>query len=185
MVKIFYCDIFDTEIDKTLIDKLPSSRKSYVENFKDENRKKQSLFVWLLLEYVMRFYNVDISTKTVIKNINGAWEIQDCGLSFSLSHSKNIVVVAISEFQVGVDVEICSSKILKIKSKLNTNKNDISDLTKLWVEKECVIKVNNKNAINICYHNVFDKFNNEYVIGVLSVEKENHIYKVDISNLKN
>ena len=125
MVKVYYSDITKITANEKILDKLPLVRKQYVTSISDEKRRKQSVFIWLLLEYVLK-ESCGKSDYTFFVE-NGEWLAKDCEFHFSLSHSDNIVAVAISNGCVGVDVEKCDKKVLRLASKLSDfSSNDIN-----------------------------------------------------------
>ena len=166
MVKIYYADVSDVCEFEFLIKNLSEPRKSYVESITDSNRRKQSLCVWLLLEYALNDMGIT-SFKYHLKD-NGEWVVDVDGVFVSLSHSKNIVAVSIGDQVNGVDVEACSEKLFKIEKLFNDNnkKQEISveDLALCWTEKESKIKA----KINGFMSNIMlsDGLKNKYCLSV-------------------
>ncbi len=65
----------------------------------------------------------------------------------SFSHSKDLVLVALSDIPVGIDVELCASRILKLKHKfmneqemLHFDPENPKDVTLIWCAKEAIFK---------------------------------------------
>lgn len=84
-------------------------------------------------------------------NSNGAPEISN-GKHISISHSKNLVAIIISDKKIGLDIEYISEKPLKLSPKFITN-NSHQDLTKekatlIWCCKEAVFKWHQKGSID-------------------------------------
>ena len=104
MVKLFVADISnlpDPLSAPELLDKLPKERQQRIHNMKQENSRKQSMGVGLLLQKVLALYHMQESQ--VFIGEHGKPMID--GLEFSLSHSGNLVVCAVSDQPVGCDVE--------------------------------------------------------------------------------
>ena len=122
MLKVFFSDISGAAgVENAEI--LCRVRKEYTDGIKEPYRKRQSVLVWKLLEYVFYRY---FSIKDVVFSLDksGKWTSDQTDLFFSLSHSGNIVAVAVSDSErTGVDVEKVSEKIFKLVNKLLINGN--------------------------------------------------------------
>ena len=104
MVKLFVADISnlpDPLSTPELLDKLPEERQQRIHHMKQENSRKQSMGVGLLLQKVLALYHMQDSQ--VFVGEHGKPMID--GLEFSLSHSGNLVLCAVSDEPVGCDVE--------------------------------------------------------------------------------
>ena len=170
MVKVYYCDIADYKLNENIIENLVSVRKDYVNSITDVKRKTQSVAAWKLLEYavMLNFPN----QKFDYKSENGVFSAVNNPFYFSISHSNNFVAVAISNFSIGVDVEKCDSKILKLKSRLNCSdfgQTDIEKLTVSWTEKESLFKA--KVGNNFFNKKLIDKNGNAYFLTVCTDEE--------------
>ena len=82
-------------------------------------------------------------------------------LHISISHSKNFVALAVSTHPIGIDIEECHERILKIRDRfLNAEEKKIFDLKSLydltvaWCIKESLFKLNSENKINIQHEDV-------------------------------
>ncbi len=182
VIKVFYCDISGITDYKKLIQTLPKIRKDYVLSIKDEHRQKQSVLVWKLLESCLaNHYNV----KNPYFEFNGTtWCLQNSELRFSLSHSKNIVSVAISKNLVGVDVQICDVKILRIKEKLccDYEINDVEALTEIWTKKESLFK--SGKGDNFHTQKLLDALGNNYLLTVCCDDNDVKFINVDVNLLR-
>jgi phosphopantetheinyl transferase len=78
--------------------------------------------------------------------------ILDNNKNISISHSKQLVAIIVSEFKSAIDIEIISKRILKIKDKFISKFDNINysqkDLTIAWSTKECIFKWHQKGYIN-------------------------------------
>lgn len=78
---------------------LPKNILSHCNQYKDKHMKKVSLFTWWCLSQY-----IDLSN--VIFNDNGK-PLLSCNKFISLSHSLNMVAIAIDDKPIGVDIEAC------------------------------------------------------------------------------
>lgn len=138
------CSIAIWDTQETLDELLKLSRPFYLTKFKTEKRKKEFLASRLLVQ--------EISQNTIITyNEFGAPEL-DNGKYISISHSKEMVAIIISEQQVGMDVEQISEKVLHLSSKFVSEKN-LKNLSKekatlIWCCKEAVFKWHQKGGVD-------------------------------------
>ncbi len=170
MVKVFYADISSLFSKNRNVKVKSAVRQRYINSIKDEKRRTQSLAVWKLLEEAcanLGYYNVNFAVDR-----KGKWFETRNKLKFSISHSGNYIVVAVDKkFGIGVDVEKCSARILKIGSKLSGEelnvgiKEKMEILTRKWTERESLFK---SEIVDGNYTSVFlyDKNKNEYVLTV-------------------
>lgn len=148
MVKIYYLDISILPSENYDFDGFCEERIRYVNGIKDATRKKQSYYVWKLLLRALSLLGFDLNAFSFSMNKEGRWI--DCSslVNFSLSHSKNLVCVAICDSEISVDVELVSNKIFGVKKLLvgdNTKEGscdyDEHLLTKKWTIFECQKKL--------------------------------------------
>ena len=167
MVKIYYATVSGISVDANLINSLPILRRNYVLSIKDDFRRNQSVLIWKLLEYALQKELV-LNKEIEYIETNGEWSLKNSNVKFSMSHSKDALVVAVSDKRVGVDVELCSEKILRLSKMFPKDCGGVDNeerLTTLWTQKESSFKAKVKG-------NFFSKsilFNNDkYVISVCS-----------------
>jgi 4'-phosphopantetheinyl transferase len=104
MVKLYVADISslpDPLSVPEVLQTLPLERQKRIHNMKQEKSRKQSMGVGLLLQKVLALYHMQDSD--VFVDEHGKPKVE--GLEFSLSHSGNLVVCAVSHEPVGCDVE--------------------------------------------------------------------------------
>lgn len=104
MVKLYVADISklpDPLSVPKVLQTLPLDRQKRIHNMKQEKSRKQSMGVGLLLQKVLALYHMH--DFQVFVGERGKPMVE--GLEFSLSHSGNMVVCAVSEEPVGCDVE--------------------------------------------------------------------------------
>ena len=183
VTKVYYSDISEITLNNNLVKSLPILRQEYVNSFNDSKRKKQSVFVWKLFEYVIEhFYGMKIKNASCDKN--GVWKTEGLDVNFSFAHSNEIVAVAISDGDVGVDVEKCSEKILKLKDKLTNTFSSlpiIEALTFEWTRRESLFK--SKTGKNYYYKKIFDVLKNQYYLTVCSDDQSADFVEINAENL--
>ena len=131
----------------------PAIRQQMIEQCANLLHKQQRYCVWQLLDYALRKRcgkGVDAFDFSV--DDNGKWNT-DCGVSFSLSHSGNVVAVALSDTPVGIDVEAVDVKRFNARLAqriLTENERAIYNnvtrveqphlLAEFWTKKESLFK---------------------------------------------
>ena len=111
---------------------------------KSQKRKLEILTVRALLKKMCGNVKLDY-------NKYGA-PILDNNKKISISHSKKLVAIIVSEFKSAIDTEIISNRVFKIKDKFISSNDNINesqeDLTIAWSTKECIFKWHQKGNIN-------------------------------------
>ena len=148
MIKLVYCDVSDLDLAKAC-QYLSDKRKEKVNSFRFDKDKKLSAGAYLLLMKLLDEEN--IAHPTFETGEYGKAYISDCeDIYFNLSHSEKLVACAISDREVGVDVEYNDPKIdLNIAQHyfFNTeyegimnSENPSDEFFKYWVLKESYMK---------------------------------------------
>jgi len=148
------CQIAIWDLKESLTELLKLGARFDSSNIKTEKRKKDFLVSRLLL-------NELDPNQQISYNSNGAPEILN-GKHISISHSKNLVAIIISDKKIGLDIEYISEKPLKLSSKFNT-RNSQQDLTKekatlIWCCKEAVFKWHQKGGVDFIKDITITKF---------------------------
>ncbi len=129
------------------IDKL---RREYLLSISNENRRKQSYFVWRVLEKALaseKYYN------PIFCFDNGKWMVKGDECYFSLAHSSNVVCCAISKNPIGVDVELINDKLLRLKNRYSIEENsgdELLSIAECWTREEARFKASVDNEIKSC-----------------------------------
>ena len=148
MIKIAYCDVNNLNL-QIAYGLLPEKRKQKVDNFRFEKDKKLSAGAYLLLNKLLKEENIvnpifktEEYGKSYISNYNNIY--------FNLSHSGRMVACAISDKEIGVDIEYNDPEIdLDIAKHYFYNseyrniiksKTPSDEFYKYWVLKESYMK---------------------------------------------
>ncbi|PKF75110.1 4'-phosphopantetheinyl transferase family protein [Chryseobacterium sp. PMSZPI] len=133
----------------TYLDTFSDDFKNSVLRYKRWQDAQLSLLGRVLLQYGLRTY-YDISDVVVDRLSNHKPFLKGQKLHFNISHSKNLVVCAIAEFPIGIDVEFKDTAVnyLDFQFQMTNNEfqkiHDSEDKTdgffKYWTYKEAVIK---------------------------------------------
>jgi phosphopantetheinyl transferase len=134
-------------------------KMSYRSNASHPERKKQQLSSRMAINELDPYFPFD----QVVQNDNGKPYLISSGISFSLTHSKEMAGAIISEnHEVGIDIEKISDRVLKVEKKflhpyeilmLPEEKTErIRLLTLMWSVKETVFKCFGLPAIDFSDH---------------------------------
>lgn len=150
--------------------------KVYIKKF-DKNclrSRKHNTIIKILLDKLMMDFSESINEKYICYEENGKPFIKNKSIYFNISYSDNIGVLAISNENVGIDIE----KIKKYDEKLVNNfysKEELRYLkksydrnyeyTKLWTYKEAYLKYQG-TGINDNFKNLNFIQENKYVSNV-------------------
>ncbi|MFA7032029.1 MAG: 4'-phosphopantetheinyl transferase superfamily protein [Bacilli bacterium] len=157
-------------------------RLDEIEKCHSEEVKKQKFYVWKLLEFALQnSLSFDANNLNFVKKENGKWIIDEC--YFSLSHSGNLVAVALSDSPVGVDIQ--KRVLLKITPKLLELVLSKSEITKyphiandklleMWSIKECAFKISEEKTF-IPRHFTVDDFPHQRS---LNITYQDELYKL-------
>ncbi|MBC8265840.1 MAG: 4'-phosphopantetheinyl transferase superfamily protein [Flavobacteriales bacterium] len=148
------CQIAIWDITEELTDLLKLGANFDTSKFETEKRKKEFLASRLLLQEIC-------SNETITYNEFGAPTLNN-GKFISISHSKELVAIIISEQQVGIDIEQISEKPLRLSSKFVAEKN-LNNLTKekatlIWCLKEAVFKWHQKGKVDFIKDIIIPEF---------------------------
>ena len=176
MCEVYVLDIENLTMEKDLSN-IDSLRLEYLLSISNEERRKQSYFVGKLWERAL--IKKGVKSPSFVNN-KGKWSLADEGVKFSLSHSRNLVCVAIDDYEVGVDLEIITGKLLGLEKRYDTSlcKGDkLLFLAKRFTDEEAKFKADiNKKIIN---YTLNDKKGNKYSLSVctdsevLIIKKDN------------
>jgi len=98
------------EIDDLKLKRCFKSIKSFkqdkIKSLANDELKRESIVgEYLLIKGLKQFFNIDYNNIEIIKNSKGKPFIKDKNIYFSISHTDNFVVCALSNKEIGIDVE--------------------------------------------------------------------------------
>lgn len=147
-----------------------------------------SLLGRVLLKYGLSKY-YDINDFKIDISENGKPFLRDLQIYFNISHSKNLVVCAISEFPIGIDIEFsnydinylefCEQMTKNELLRIQESENHVESFFNYWTEKESLIKANGMGlqvplkSFEV-YHHQTCIFNVRYFTKKLDIDKEYH-----------
>lgn len=164
---------------------LNSSEFSFFKKISNNSRKLQ----WILVRKLFKKYFSN--NESIVYNNNGK-PISSNGTFISISHSKDYVALIQSQkFNVAIDVESISKRIIRIKHKfvkeselpsLNSENDLIKYCTIIWSAKECLCKLFDYKIFDFINHLTIRPFelSNEGIIISRAIYRSN-VYEVNIN----
>lgn len=187
MIKLAYCNVENLNLNKaySLVSK---NRQKKIDFYRFEKDKKLSAGAYLLLRKLLSEENI---TNPIFKTgkYGKAYISNRENIYFNLSHSNKIVLCAISDMEVGVDVEYIDPEIdLNIAKHYFYNseyenimnaENQADEFFKYWVLKESYMKYTGL-GMNL----KLDSF--EIIINdVINLKNDTKNLKFNLFNIKN
>ena len=137
-----------------LYNKMPDFRKEKADKYRFMKDKACSVGAWGLLQYALSQMNIKDDTDVIYNEYGKPFLKNHKDVFFSLSHSENMVMCAISDEEIGCDIQIIEDKkdnILKIAKRFFTTKeseymeslsdDEVMDVFyRIWTAKESYIK---------------------------------------------
>lgn len=148
MIRLAYCNVENLDL-KRAYDAVPKDRQAKIDFFRFEKDKKLSAGAYLLLKKLLLeenitnpLFKIEKYGKAYISNFENVY--------FNLSHSGKMVLCAISDREVGVDIEYSDPEIDLNIAKLYfyngeyesimNSQNPADEFFKYWVLKESYMK---------------------------------------------
>lgn len=137
------------ELYYSCLDSLPIWRKYRTLRLKKIEDRKQSVFAFFLLEFALNYEYCISEVPEFIFTSFGKPFFKDLNIYFNLSHCKDAVACAVSEHEIGIDIESIShfdpnvAKRVCLKSEydfLMNHRDRDKEWTRLWTMKEAVSK---------------------------------------------
>ncbi len=128
---------------------LYKSEQQEIKKYKDKR-----LLEWLASRYLVYLLENTRQRSACIKDKYGKPYLYNSKKKISLSHSGIYVAASISDFNTGIDIQMVSDKINKIKNKflskieLEVCDDDIIKLNRYWTAKEALYKAYGKKGLN-------------------------------------
>ena len=148
MIKLAYCDVENLDLKKAY-PLVPRERREKIDFYRFEKDKKLSAGAYLLLKKLLADENIhDFNIKT--GKYDKPYISDDLNIYFNFSHSGKMVLCAISDKELGVDIEINDPEIdLNISKNyfynseyenIMNSKNPSDKFFQYWVLKESYMK---------------------------------------------
>ena len=169
---------------------VPPERAEEIESCSNAKARNEKFYAWKLLEEaLLRTFGLRLDGLDIKRTESGKWVCTEC--FFSLSHSGNLVAVAVSKIPVGVDIERRDlprfTPVLAEKITTGRERGDLSaqTLNALWTKKEAIFKLSGgkafipKNIETADYSTVtkfFDCDGEGYFISVASESAEKAVF---------
>ena len=174
------CSIAIWDTQETLDELLKLSRPFDLTKFKTEKRKKEYLASRLLLNEI-------IPNTAITYNEFGAPELENDN-HISISHSRGLVSIIISEQQVGIDIEEVSEKTLRLAPKFVSAKN-LTYLTKekatlIWCIKEAAFKWHQKGGVDFIKDIIIPEFSVKEK-GIITIQFKNKELNLNYQKINN
>ena len=148
MIKIAYCNVENLDLKKAY-GLVPKNRQEKIDFYRFDKDKKLSAGAYLLLDKLLKEENIThpiFKTQEYGKSYISNYE----NIYFNLSHSDKLVACAISDKEIGVDIEYNDPEIdLNIAKNyfynseyegIMNSKNPSDEFFKYWVLKESYMK---------------------------------------------
>ena len=178
---IYICHALNKYTDEQFLihlSSLPIWRREKALQYKKFDDRKRSVLAFVLLQRALREEYSIIEFPEFVYNEFGKPSLPNLPIHFSLSHCKDAVACAVSNHNIGIDVEnivpydhdvarrICSTAELEI---LEQGKDRDVDFIKLWTVKEAISKHDGR-GISMLYNQISDK---DYVVYTREMPQSN------------
>ena len=171
MLKLYYLD--KTKIEDKIYESLSNEERYFM--ISNESKKKEKIARDILFKYVIEQENIK---EDLVFNKYGKPDFKDKKYHFNISHSKDIVVIAVSNEEVGVDIQKLSTyddiQLDKLTKRVYNdndynfyNTDDNVTFTQIWTIKEAYLKylgiglIKNLHDITIDFETMYVGMNKE------------------------
>ena len=168
------------EITETLEELQVLGKEINATSHTSEKRKKEYLASRLLINEI-------IPNTAITYNEFGAPELENDN-HISISHSRGLVSIIISEQQVGIDIEEVSEKTLRLALKFVSAKN-LTHLTKekatlIWCIKEAAFKWHQKGGVDFIKDIIIPEFSVKEK-GIITIQFKNKELNLNYQKINN
>lgn len=176
-----------TEINESAIQNV--SNNYFANRIKEYSRTQEKVRTYasyVLLKKLTKKYKIDLDQVDIVRDRNGKPYAKNNEFCFNIAHSGNMVVVAIDDKRVGIDIEYIRPFDVRIAKKFFSDKIDkISnavepgiEFTKQWTIFEAGLKyygsieLLRQNPVPTMFcKNLFDSEKTQYILTVATDEK--------------
>lgn len=169
-MKVFYIDIeeFKNNHDKKILEPFAD-----IEIKSEKRFYEYTLGRYLVKNVAQKIYN--LKNPKIIISDNKKPVFEDIPLHFSISHSKNIVIVCFNEHPCGIDLEYIKKRNLEsLSDYYGQNFNSEEEFYKFWTLNEASYKLNEKVKYKYA-----GKFTDNYYLSIVSSEKFDKNIKIE------
>ena len=173
----WYCDISEKKICVENIKNTYFNTRA--NEYKLSDDKYRTFVSYLLLkQMVSKIYNLDLDNISIVRDKNNKPIVAVNCFYFNISHSNNIVAVAIDDSSIGIDVEkprkidmrVVAKYFDTMRPQLLNEKSADDEYTKQWTIYESKLKLfgsrqllsENKNNIRTHSTIIYDSFGTSY-----------------------
>lgn len=163
---------FNKDDINNFYDKIPKLKKDKIDKYKNYDTKVRSIVGEILLKNLLSKSNISYNSLDYYINEYGKPYLKNINIFFNISHSFDYVITAISNNEIGIDIEKIRKTPLNIinqfateKEKayiLSTNNNIEERIFKIYTLKEAYFKMLGTNLNNILEVEFIIKNNNIY-----------------------
>lgn len=164
--------LLNTDLFRSAYTEVSSERRKKIDSYRFDKDKRLSLGAEMLLNYALRDISINPDSVRIVNNPMGKPLIDNSNIHFNISHSGDWVICAISDNDVGCDIEkidkadlniaehfFCKDEYLHIAEQtLEDNRNTI--FYRYWTLKESFIK-NIGLGLNIPLNSFLIELNNQ------------------------
>lgn len=93
----------------------------------------------ILFDILLTHYNLNYCETDLKKTEYGKYYIDNCPVKFNISHSKDNIVIAVSDTEVGVDTEIIKDEF-RVRRIFGVIPKTATQYAELWTKAEAVVK---------------------------------------------
>ena len=93
----------------------------------------------ILFDILSTHYNLSYSESDLLKTEYGKYYVENCPVKFNISHSKDNIVIAVSDSEVGVDTEIIKDDF-RVRRIFGVIPKTAKQYAELWTKAEAVVK---------------------------------------------
>lgn len=148
IVKWRRIDELDNQQMNRIEKQLPSFKQKQI-NRMSHQAKQRTLTAWSLFMEILRELEIEYEPETIYCTANGKPYALNCSYYFSIAHCDEIAVCAVSEYEIGVDIERIRPVDLKHAKKFASPKEIEFMLEKestyrfwlIWCMKEAIVKL--------------------------------------------
>lgn len=188
--------LFVAKIDKFCgTQKLPKFTQDELKNITNKKVIKQKCATYGVLHFALKTLGIEDDFSRLVKENGKPLSPDYC---FSNSHSHNLVAIAISQYDVGVDIEMVDKKrkVQKLAqyvctpNELSQSIENIEELTKIWTQKEASFKLHGEGRFSptkldhdsaFCQSFELEHENEKYYVTICTNKQQN----VSFHNLLN